>query len=203
MSLILKSNDGRILPHISDPCHSNTVPHLNTLHRTRSLQPEVQQHVRQPFLSPAVWHPLLAQILRDLPTNMNICKDSYIISAYYNQCGLILLSAVLLASISQHFSQTRTTVSVRPTTHLGHTYFIAPISGSFAQKLPPPPPWKGTLYRTMWCPGQLNPCSDSLQAGQSGVQTPVRKRSSIPTQTAPTGPSSFLYNRWVGGVGAR
>jgi hypothetical protein len=52
------------------------------------------------------------EILPNLPTNMNICKDPHI-SAYYNQCALILLSALQLASISEHFSPTPTTVSVR------------------------------------------------------------------------------------------
>jgi hypothetical protein len=61
MSLILKGDDGWILPHISDLCHSNAVPLLNTLQGTCSLQPEVQQQMRQSFLSPTVWHPLLAQ----------------------------------------------------------------------------------------------------------------------------------------------
>jgi hypothetical protein len=77
------------------------------------------------------------EILPNLPTNMNICKDPHI-SAYYDQCGLILLNALLFASISQHFSPSQPTVSVCQTTHLRHTYLITPISGSFAQKLPSP-----------------------------------------------------------------
>jgi hypothetical protein len=50
---------------------------------------------------------------------------------------------------------------------------------------PPPPAWKCTLFRIMWCPGQLIPCSNCLWAGESEVQTPVGERFLIPTQTAP------------------
>jgi hypothetical protein len=60
MRLILKNSDGRILPHSSGSLHhSNTVLHLNTQGRG-SLQHEVWQPVRQSFLSPRVWHPLLS-----------------------------------------------------------------------------------------------------------------------------------------------
>jgi hypothetical protein len=92
----------------------------------------------------------------------SICKDPHI-SAYFNQCGLVLLDVhapshtLLLTSINEHFTPTQTT-AVCPITHLSHACMITPISGSFAQELPPSHQLENVL-----CTGNCGGCDNSIR----------------------------------------
>ena len=145
MSLILNSNDGRILPHISSLYHC--VPHLNTLQGTCSLNPATcQVFPAQPssVTSCAGWDS--TSTWRYFET----CKQTQTlvrmhIFAYYNLRGLILRYAQLLTSIGDHLSPIQTTEPVCPTTHPSNAYLWL-----LCPQAPPPPDWKCTLYRRQW-----------------------------------------------------
>jgi hypothetical protein len=145
MSLILNSNDGRILPHISNLYHFNRVPHLNTLQGTCSPNKATfQVFPAQPsgMTSCAGWDS--TSLWRYFQT----CKKTQTfvrmnIFAYYNLRGLTLRYAQLLTSIGDHLSPIQTTDPVCPTTHLSNAYLwlLCPQV---------PSDWKCTLYWRQW-----------------------------------------------------
>ena len=116
------------------------------------------------------------------------------ILAHYNLCGLTLLYAQLLTCIGDHLSPLRTKDPVCPTTYLSNADSLASLPKS------PPPRLKMYSVQETMVARTAYLCSDSLGAGESGVQTPRGARFSIPIQTGPEAHSALVLGLFLGGV---